>query len=69
MASKLMYRTSEAADTVGLSRSKLYELMARGEIESVTVGKNRLIPHSALEAFVARLRTQAADDQSSDAAE
>lgn len=59
---KLMYRVPEAVELTGISRSTLYELMAADAIESVKVGKTRLIPHDALEAFVARLRQEATTD-------
>lgn len=60
MATKMLYRVPEVVEATGIGRSTLYELMAAGTLESVKVGKSRLIPHDALEAFVARLR---ADDR------
>lgn len=56
---KLLYRVPEAVELTSIPRSRLYELMAAGQIESVKVGKSRLIPHDALEAFVAKLRSAA----------
>ncbi|MBV9871839.1 MAG: excisionase family DNA-binding protein [Frankiaceae bacterium] len=50
-----MYRVPEAAELLGIGRSKLFELMAAGQIESVKVGRSRLIPAAALDKFVARL--------------
>jgi excisionase family DNA binding protein len=61
---KMLYRINDASEVSSLSRSRLYELMASGELESVKVGATRLIPHDALEAFVARLRQEAADERS-----
>jgi excisionase family DNA binding protein len=58
----MLYRVEEAADQTGIGRSKFYELMATGEIESIKIGTRRLIPHDALEGFVARLRGEAATD-------
>jgi excisionase family DNA binding protein len=37
-------------------RSTLYELIRSGQLESVSIGRTRLIPADALDAFVARLR-------------
>jgi excisionase family DNA binding protein len=54
---KLLYRVPEAAESLGLSRAKLYQLMATGEIESVKIANSRRIPAAELEAFVNRLRT------------
>lgn len=52
---KLLYRVPEAVQALGISRSRLYELIRDGEIESVTAGRTRLIPAHALEAFARRL--------------
>ena len=51
-----MYRIPEATEALGISRSRLYELLAAGQIESVHVGRTRLIPAEALEEYVDRLR-------------
>ena len=55
-ANKLLYRVPEAVEVSGMSRSRLYEKMTAGELESVKVGRTRLIPHDALVAFIDRLR-------------
>lgn len=34
---------AEACDAVGLGRTKLYELIGGGEIDTVTVGRRRLV--------------------------
>lgn len=62
MPAKLLYRVPEAAEVTGISRSTLYELMSRGQLESIKVGRSRLIPHDALEEFIARMRHQEPDD-------
>ncbi|MGI9079733.1 MAG: helix-turn-helix domain-containing protein [Acidimicrobiales bacterium] len=51
-----MFSVEEAVDATTLCRSTLYELMAAGDLESVTVGRRRLIPAQALEDFIAKLR-------------
>ena len=55
---KLMNEVPEACERTGIGRSMMYQLMANGAIESVKVGKRRLIPEDALEEFVARLRAE-----------
>ncbi len=50
---KLMYRPNEAADAIGISRSKAYELIAAGKIPSVKVGGCVRVPVSALQAWIA----------------
>jgi excisionase family DNA binding protein len=50
-----LLRIEEAAAWLGLSKRKTYELVYRGDIPSVYIGRSRRITFSALEAFVARL--------------
>jgi len=47
-----------AADWLGLSRSKLYELLAAGELPTVRIGRSRRIAVTDLEAFIDRRRTR-----------
>jgi excisionase family DNA binding protein len=44
----------EAARFLGLSRSKIYQLMDRGELRYAKLGKNRRIPRSALVELAAK---------------
>lgn len=53
---KLLYGIDEAGPMIGVRRSKIYELIASGDLESVKLGKRRLIPADSLAALVARLR-------------
>lgn len=46
-------RVDVAAKMVGLSRSKIYQLMEEGAIVSVKVGRARLILVESLRAFLA----------------
>ena len=50
-----LFRVEEAAEWLGLSRTKAYELVYRGALQSVTIGRSRRVPLAALEAFVDRL--------------
>lgn len=52
---RLAFRIDEAAESAGLSRSKLYEEMALGNLHFVKCGSRRLIPVAELEAFLSRL--------------
>ncbi len=38
----------EAALMVGLSRSRIYQLIGSGELRSIKVGRRRLVPMSAI---------------------
>lgn len=49
----LLLRVDEAAEALALSRTKVYELMASGELESVNFGRCRRIPMDALRSLIA----------------
>lgn len=46
----------EAAEIVGLSRSKVYELLADGLLPSIRIGRTRRIDIADLDAFIDRHR-------------
>ena len=46
------------ADRLDLGRTLTRELVSRGEIESVKLGKRRLIPSEAVDDFIERLRDE-----------
>ena len=52
MGERLLYRISEAADILGVSRSTLYRLIASGELATIRVGTAPRIPAKVLERFV-----------------
>lgn len=52
----LLLRVAEAAEVLALGRSKTYELIASGQLESVLIGGCRRVPAEALADFVKRLR-------------
>lgn len=54
----LLLRVDEAAEALALSRTKVYELMASGELESLKLGRARRIPITALSKLVADNRQQ-----------
>jgi|APSaa5957512493_1039668.scaffolds.fasta_scaffold375548_1 excisionase family DNA binding protein len=49
----LAYRPNEAAKALNVGRTTVYALMNSGELHSIKVGGCRLIPVTALEAFLA----------------
>ncbi|WP_131764618.1 excisionase family DNA-binding protein [Candidatus Protofrankia californiensis] len=53
---KLLLTPVEAAESLAVSRSTVYELLAVGVLESVYIGRSRRIPRAALDAYVDRLR-------------
>jgi len=52
---KLLLRPSEAADVLGIARSRTYALIAAGELPSVRIGKSVRVPLAALHAWINRL--------------
>jgi excisionase family DNA binding protein len=57
---RLLYRISEAAVALGLSKAKIYELINSGAIEAMRIDGARRIRAADLEAFVASLGKDAA---------
>ena len=58
---RMLFTVPEVALRLGLGRSLVYQLVMRGEIDSITVGRARRIPATALEEFIAtRLQRHAA---------
>ena len=57
MSDPILLTPTEAARALGIGRSKLYELLQTGVLESVHIGACRRIPTEALSDLVARLRT------------
>lgn len=57
---RLLLTVEESAERLGISRTYVYELLARGDVESVKIGRARRVPAEALDDYVDRLRAQAA---------
>lgn len=51
----LLVSEAAAAQALGLGKTKTRELLVSGQLRSVRVGRRRLVPVAALEAFVAEL--------------
>jgi excisionase family DNA binding protein len=60
MQDRLAHPIPEAAYKLGIGRSLLYELIAAGEINTVTIGRRRLVPESALVDYLDRRQHAAA---------
>lgn len=52
--SKLLLTVPEAALRLGVGRSFLYELILKGQVASLKLGRARRVPVAALEDFIAR---------------
>jgi excisionase family DNA binding protein len=55
---RLLLTVPEAAEALAISRSKLYELIAAGLIQSIRIDGSRRVPVETLETYVARLLDQ-----------
>ena len=51
----LLVTPEEAARRLSVGRTTIYELMASGALQSVTIGRCRRVPVSSLSSFVNRL--------------
>lgn len=59
MTDPLLLTTAEACRVINVGKTKLFELLRNGELESVRIGSARLIPVDACHALIDRLRQQA----------
>lgn len=55
---KLLLTPEEAAETLSVGRTKVYELIGQGTLRSVLIGKCRRVPMSALVELVDGLTTK-----------
>lgn len=55
----LLLRIEEAAQRLGIARTLMYELIRRGEVQSVHVGRLHRIPVECLDEFVQDLLSRA----------
>lgn len=53
---QLLLTAEQAATSLAICRTKLYELLRNGQLESIQIGASRRFPCSALVEFVERLR-------------
>lgn len=54
LISPLSVSVDESARLIGVARSMMYELLARGDLQSFKIGRRRLILVKDLEAFIDR---------------
>ena len=52
---RLLFRVRETAQILAVSESKMWEIVLRGDIESVKLDGSRRISRRAIEAYVAHL--------------
>lgn len=49
-------RLTMAAKLIGISRTRLYELIGSGDIETIKIGRLTMIPTDSLKSFIERKR-------------
>lgn len=49
---KILLRPMEAAQLIGIGRTKMYEMVASGELPSIHIGRARRIPVNALNKWI-----------------
>ena len=56
LAEPICVRINDAARTIGVGRTKLYELISSGELETVKIGKATRVTTASLHELVRRWR-------------
>lgn len=56
---KLLLTPEEAAEVLSIGRTKVYALIAEGELVSVRIGNSRRVPLDAVNEFIERLEGEA----------
>ena len=60
MSERLTYTVGEAAKAIGVSRGLAYELVRRGDLRTVHVGRRVLVPRDVVRDFLELSQEQAA---------
>ena len=56
MTTRLLYNLADAAEQLSIGRTKIEDLVREGQLESVLIGRRRLVPAESLVDYVARLK-------------
>lgn len=65
---RYLYSVKEAMVLLNLSRSAIYEQLRTTRLRSVTQGRSRLIPTTAIHDYIALLEREAQEDNNDQAA-
>lgn len=55
LPNRVLLNIDEAAQQLGIGRTKTYALIKSGDLESVQIGRLRRVPRSAIDEYAARL--------------
>ena len=58
----LLWTINDTCKALNLGRSAVYELLRQGRIESIHIGRRRLVPREAVERFVSSERAAQAEE-------
>jgi excisionase family DNA binding protein len=58
--STLLLKPEQAAERLGISRSRVYKLISEGTLPSITIGKSRRVPADALRRWVKERQSEQA---------
>jgi excisionase family DNA binding protein len=61
LTDQFLLTPEQAATLLAIGRTKVYELLRNGDLESVRIGSSRRFPSEALEEYVATLRKNRTD--------
>ena len=56
MSTPMLYTIAQASAQLSIGRTRIFEFIRKGEIETVQIGRSRRIPRAALESFVENRR-------------
>ncbi len=60
---RLLLKPSEAAELLGIGRSRVYELLSAGVIPSIRIGTSVRVPLDSLRAWIASQTDDAASEE------
>ena len=56
-ASQVLYTIPQAAAALAISRSRVYELLAHGDLTAIHIGRSARVSARAIDTYVARLES------------
>ena len=59
---QLLLTAEQVATSLAICRTKVYDLLRSGQLESIRIGASRRIPSAALAEYVERLRKEQEED-------
>jgi excisionase family DNA binding protein len=60
VADRLLRVEDVAREYLAISRTRVYEMIATGQLESIAIGRSRRVPESAVQAYIDRIKEEQA---------